>query len=402
MHSGAHARTDRVGAFELFAYALPSSGIGTLLFLNSMLLLQYATEVLFVAPAFVGAVLFSARVWDAITDPLVGNLSDRTRSRLGRRRPWMLASILPIFAMVVMLWSPPESLSDRALEVWLAVAVIGFYTATTIFYVPYQSLGAELSKDYHERTRIFGAQQAVQIAGTLVAALFYTWVMYWAEDPRAAARGMAVALGSFMAISVVLAVRNVQERAEHQGRGGRYVVPGLMFVPVTVRLSRSFGKLRTVRAGLCCQALGFVLLATLGPGDFWLACAFVSVMSIGSVAGAVIAPSLQSDVIDWDDLQSGERKEGAYFAVRSFVTKIGFGTGPLVVGLLLQWTGFDPGGGLDDRAVFGMRMLIGPIPAATALIGAVVIGFMRLDEAEHAKVRAALDARDATAAASGA
>ena len=93
----------RLSAVEIFAYALPSIGIGTLFFLNSMLLLQFATEVLRVAPAFVGSVLFAARLWDAVTDPLTGNLSARTRSRLGRRRPWMLASILPIFAMAVML-----------------------------------------------------------------------------------------------------------------------------------------------------------------------------------------------------------------------------------------------------------------------------------------------------------
>jgi GPH family glycoside/pentoside/hexuronide:cation symporter len=447
--SGASDGSSGLPALEIFAYALPSLGIGTLFFLNSMLLLQFATEVLLVAPAFVGSVLFAARVWDAVTDPLTGNLSDRTRSRMGRRRPWMLASIVPIAAMAVALWSPPEVLTGQALHVWIAVAVLGFYTATTVFYVPYQSLGAELSADHHERTRIFGTQQAVQIVGTLGAALIYTWVMVWADDSRSAASVMAISLAGFMAISILFSVRNVRERAEHQGRGGRsvvqafrdvhrnpharplylammidtlgsaalaavapfylthvlqaqgylafflafYVGPGLAFLPVAIRISRRFGKLRTWRTGLCLQAVGFLLLGTLGPGDFWLACAFVAVMSIGSITGQVLSPSVQSDTIDWDELQSGERKEGAYFAVRSFVTKVGFGLGPFVVGMLLQLTGFDPGGGMSDDAIFAMRLMIGPFPALGAVIGAITLLFVKLDEAEHTRIRAELDKR---------
>jgi len=458
MQTGASAGAGRLGTREIFAYALPSAGIGTLLFLNSLLLLQFATEVLLVAPAFIGILLFASRVWDAVTDPLVGNLSDRTRSRLGRRRPWMLASIVPIFIMSLMLWSPPEQLSGHALEAWIAICVIGFYTATTVFYVPYQSLGAELSSDYHERTRVFGAQQAVQIVGTLLAALCYMAVMVWSDDSRQAARWMAVGLGLFVAASIGLSVRVVRERSEHQGRGGSsiasafrdvasnpyarllyavmmidtlgsaslgavapfyityvldaqeyfvfflafYVVPGISFIPVAIRISRRWGKLRVWRAGLGLQAIGFFLLGTLEAGDFWIACAFVTVMSVGSVSGQVLAPSVLSDVMDWDELRSGERKEGAYFAVRNFAQKVAFGIGPLLVGVLFQMTGFDPEGTMDERAIFGMRVLMGPVPAIGALMGIGLLWFFRLDEAKHGEIRAALDARAAESAESAA
>jgi len=382
-----------------------------------------------------------------VSDPLVGHLSDRTRSRLGRRRPWMLASLLPIFATLLMLWSPPERLEGVALTAWLAVAVIGFGTATTIFYVPYQSLGAELTPDYHERTRLFGAQQGTQLAGTLIAGVLQTVVMVHADEPREAARVVAVFLGLFVAGSIGLTTWKVRERAEPEGRGGRslvaalqdvsrnrharllyavlfvermglaslalvvpfyakhvleaaaylpvffvfFVVPGIALVPVIVKVSRRIGKLWLWRASLCAQAVGYLLLSILGPGDLWLACIFVTVVSFGSVSGQILAPSVQSDVIDYDELRTGERKEGTYFAVQTFVGKVGFGVGPLLVGVLFQLTGFDPQGEMGRQAIFGMRILIGVQPAVGALLGAFILLFFTLDEAEHARIRRALD-----------
>ena len=135
------------------------------------------------------------------------------------------------------------------------------------------------------------------------------------------------------------------------------------------------------------------MLGTLGPGDFWIACLFVTIMSMGSVVGQVLAPSAMSDAIDYDELRSGERKEGSYFAVRSFCTKVGFGLGPLAVGALLTLTGFDPAAPIGPDAIFGMRLLIGVVPALGALAGAAILLLAKLDEAAHAEIRAELDAR---------
>jgi Na+/melibiose symporter-like transporter len=96
-----------------------------------------------------GTIFGVSRVWDAISDPLVGYYSDKTQSSLGRRRSWLLLSMLPIAAMFVMVFSPPASLTGAGLVVWMAVGVIGFYSAMTLFMVPHLSMGPELSSDYH-------------------------------------------------------------------------------------------------------------------------------------------------------------------------------------------------------------------------------------------------------------
>src|SRR5690606_10571914 len=106
--------------------------------------------------AAMGLIFGISRIWDAISDPLVGYLSDRTRTRLGRRRSWIVWSIVPTGATFVMVFAPPDALEGAALVTWMAVAIIGFYSAMTMFFVPHLSLGAELSKSYHERSRLYG------------------------------------------------------------------------------------------------------------------------------------------------------------------------------------------------------------------------------------------------------
>ena len=121
--------------------------------LLSLYMMKFATDVLLIAPAVMGLIYSASRIWDAVSDPLVGYLSDRTTTRLGRRRSWLLISSLPIAITFYMVFAPPQSLEGPMLIAWVAVAVIGFYSAMTLFFVPHLSLGAELSDDYHERRR---------------------------------------------------------------------------------------------------------------------------------------------------------------------------------------------------------------------------------------------------------
>ncbi len=153
----------------MFAYGAPGVGAGYMFLLLSLYVMKFSTDVLLIAPAVMGVIFSISRVWDAVADPIVGYLSDRTKHPMGRRRIWMLASVIPTCATFVMLFSPPATMGTFGLSMWMAVGVIGFYSAITLFAVPHLSLGAELTTNYHERSRLFGLRHAAFTLGSILA-----------------------------------------------------------------------------------------------------------------------------------------------------------------------------------------------------------------------------------------
>jgi Na+/melibiose symporter-like transporter len=134
-------------------YALKDAAFGAFV-------LFYYKQVLGVSGTLTGLAIALSMVFDAISDPLVGVWSDRIRTRWGRRHPFMLAAVIPLALCYIALFSPPEWITaDRTSTfLWLLVTVIALRTALTVFMVPYLALGAELTDDYHERTRLASAR----------------------------------------------------------------------------------------------------------------------------------------------------------------------------------------------------------------------------------------------------
>ena len=118
------------------AYSLPSLGLGAMMGLVLIYFLKFATDVLLIAPALVGAIFGAARIWDAVSDPLAGHWSDRTHHALGRRRPWLFISAVLLPLGFVALWTPPTQLDSLGLAVWFAFWVFFLHTALTVFSVP--------------------------------------------------------------------------------------------------------------------------------------------------------------------------------------------------------------------------------------------------------------------------
>ena len=171
---------DRLPATTVVAYGMPAIGAGYMYLLVGLYVMKFSTDVLLISPLVMGLIFSASRVWDAISDPLVGYLSDRTRSRFGRRRTWMAASVVPIGAVFVMIFAPPAGLTGGWLVAWMAVAVIGFYSIMTVFFVPHLSLGAELSTNYHERSRLFGYRHGFYTLG-YISCLVTMWWLIGAE-----------------------------------------------------------------------------------------------------------------------------------------------------------------------------------------------------------------------------
>lgn len=443
----------RVAAATVRVYASPMVGLGFLFFLTSVYHLKFATDVLGISPAAMGTILLVSRVWDAVCDPITGFLSDRTRSRYGRRRPWLIASAIPVAATFALLWAPPAQLDATQLALWTGVAYVLFFSATTAFGMPYDSLGAELSDDYHDRNRLFGARRFAFGLGA-IAVFAALDAIVKAPDARAMAAAIALPAAAVTALSMILAGLRLRERPEYQGRGGgtpwsaardvirnpyarnllgvfflqqlgvatitvmapyfteyvlgsaaavtpilgTYFLVSIASIPLWIRLGRRFEK-----HTLCLSTMvvvGVVMFAFLFVGEGMVPAAVALVAVAGAAGGCldVILPSIQADVIDTDELRTGERKEGIYFAAWHFVAKTAIGISGMCVGLVLSASGFRPNEAQSPEALFSLRLLMGAAPLAFYAAGTLVFLRFSLTRAVHAEVRASLDRRRAGAA----
>jgi oligogalacturonide transporter len=155
----------------MLSFGMAVFGIGMMDYAITVFLLFYYSDILLLGAAAAGTAYFIGKIWDAFTDPFMGYISDHTRSRLGRRRPYLLACPLPLGFSFFLLWTPMLGYSQTRLFLHLLVSAILFYTFLTMFYIPYNALGAELTPHYHERTVLMGVRQGVFIFGLLIGAV---------------------------------------------------------------------------------------------------------------------------------------------------------------------------------------------------------------------------------------
>ena len=440
----------------VLAYGAPGVGAGYMYLLVNLYVMKFSTDVLLIAPAVMGLIFSVSRVWDAISDPLVGYLSDRTRSRYGRRRTWIVGSIVPIAAVFVMVFAPPEALGNAGRIAWMATAIIGFYSVMTVFLVPHLSLGAELSDDYHERSRLFGMRHAAFTIGSILALGSMQALINAEEVGEAAVREvtftLAILASAVMTAALLGSVPLLRERADFQGRVTEkpfqafadvwrnvharllivvtfienvgsaaigvltlyvmqyvvgapwwaplvilsYMVPSAASVPLWLPLSRRFGKVRLWMFSMVLTGVSFggmFVLPFLDTVELRLVTIFVLAFFAGLAAGAggTIGPSVQGDVIDYDEHLTGERKEGSYFATWNFVYKSAMGVMLALTGFVLQASGFVPNEEQTMTVQVAMVSLYGLFPLVCYGVGAALFSRFRLDEAAHAEIRAQLD-----------
>jgi Na+/melibiose symporter-like transporter len=343
----------------------------------------------------------------------------------------------------------------------MAVAIIGFYSAMTVFFVPHLSLGAELSKSYHERSRLFGMRHAFYTFGSILSlATFYQLIraeQQGADVVRDMAQYLSMGTALVMGMLIVFAGSQLRERADYQGRVNErpfqafrdvwrnpharllivvtfienigsaaigvltlyvaqyvvgaptlaplfilcYMVPSTISVPLWLPLSRRFGKVRLWLFAMVLTGVSFGAMFALPFMDSIVAKSIyisIAAMFAGLAAGCggTLAPSVQGDVIDYDELMTGERKEGSYFAAWNFVFKGGMGVMLFLTGFVLQLSGFVPNQPQTMTVQIAMVTLYGLFPLVCYGIGAFLFRRFSLDEAAHAEIRAELDRRAAS------
>jgi len=449
--------TDRLSWRVIAAYGAPGIGAGYMYLLIGLYIMKFSTDVLLIAPAVMGTIFGVSRVWDAISDPLIGYLSDRSKHRIGRRRFWLLVSILPVSIAFVMVFSPPQSLGSTALIAWMAVGVIGFYSAMTIFIVPHMSLGAELTPNYHERSRLYGLRHVAFTVGSILALVSMDILIdaesISAENVRTVAFELSVLAAIVTGVLITYAVIMLRERADFQGRVnespfgafkdvwqnpharlvlivtfieyigssviailtlyvaqyvvGRpelavfiilaYMIPSTISVPMWIPLSRKFGKIRLWMFSMILTGLSFGGMFVLPFIELESRVLVIFVLAVfaglSAGCGGTIAPSIQSDIIDYDEYMTGERKEGSYFAAFNFAQKSAIGIMILVTGWVLQISGFVPNQEQSMTVQVSIVFLYGMMPLIAYTIGVILFTRFTLDEKRHGEIRAVLDQR---------
>ncbi|MEE9280287.1 MAG: MFS transporter [Myxococcota bacterium] len=438
----------------IWAYSMPSIAFGFMGMLFGIYLMKFSTDVLLIAPAAIATLFGIGRLWDAVSDPVAGYLSDRSSARRGRRRAWMFVSAAPLGLATVILWTPPSALDGWGLILWMGFALLLYETAYTIFFVPYGALGMELTKLYHERTRLFAYRHVIAAAGS-AGGLGGVYLLRTAEDPRAMAFAIALIGGAVLSAMVFFVAIKIPEREEFQGRGAVnvykaftdvfrnphsrllivvygvetfgaasigmlapyimqyvvqrpdlteafilvYFIPQVAFTPVWVWISRHVGKKRLWLFSMAATSLSYYCMFFIADSSFALLWFILLLLGLGGGCGAVVAPSITADVIDYDEYLTGERKEGAYLAVWNLVRKGAGALTPIAAGLALQYTGYQPNVEQSEATKTAMLALIGILPGTCYLIGTLLFLRFRLNEKEHAEIRAVLDARAAAATA---
>ncbi len=204
------------------AYGMPGLGAGYMYLLMSLYVMKFSTDVLLISPAVMGVIFSISRIWDAVSDPIAGYLSDRTTFKFGRRRTWMLISFIPISFGFLAVFSPPESMQGQSLDLWMMIAILSFYSAITLLNVPHMALGAELSEDYHERTRLFGIRHIGFTLGSILALVSMSLLISEENNPDGDVRQLAGSLAFYaigaMSLMIFFAVSKLKENPEFQNR----------------------------------------------------------------------------------------------------------------------------------------------------------------------------------------
>lgn len=382
--------------------------------------------------ALVGVILLAARLFDAFQDPVFGYLSDRaTQSRHGRRLLVMLG--LPLLAVGFVAMFHPPGPEHPGLAVWLILSLLIVYAGFSMASISYFAIGAELSTDYHERTRVTATRGAFGVLGVLIAAavpealsggdeaqglalfsLLFLPVLFvggfltlrYSPRPVAAAAAkprsawaamyapfrntrfrwlMAIFVLSGIAAAIpgtliLFYVQDVLQRADLSGVFlALYFLFGALGMPAWIAASRRLGKKNAWLLGMFFAVAAFVWAYSLGAGDLW-AFAVVCVLS-GIAYGAELAmpASMLADVVDVEEESTGQRPDGAYFGLWQMIEKLNLAVAAGIALPLLGYLGYQPGTAQDAFAA--LPAVYALLPCAIKLAAAALLWFAPIDRA---------------------
>ena len=429
-----------------FGYSMNNSIIAALFPIFMM-------DVVGVTPALAATALFIGRSWDYINDPLVGYLSDRTRTRWGRRRPWLLFGAIPFALTFILLWIKPGFITTQSgfLIFFAAVYIIYEASATTV-YMPYFALTPELTQDYDERTQLTSFRMLFNIIGGLTA---YTLPMLVIGSmvPENANRVvlMAAIFGLLAAAPFLIVFFSVREKKEYieqaqpklrdafkavknnkpfffgamiylctwiviilvetnlmfyikyvlKRPGQSSLLMGAIFISAIIALpfwnwiSKKGNKRVAYITGVSFWAVMMCVLTVLNTETpIWLLLLMCTLIGFGLSAAQVLPWAIIPDAIEWDEYQTGERHEGIFYSLITLMGKMANSIAVPLSLLLLEFTGYVSNAAEQPAsALLGIKIVIGPIPAALLFTGIIFAIFYPLSREKYTQIVTELNLR---------
>ena len=391
--------------------------------------LYFLTDVARLRPDYAAWAVALPRLWDAVNDPLFGLLSDRLRTRWGRRRALLLFGSVPLGLSFIFMWLVPP-FGQLGLAIYYALTFILFDTAYTVVHVGYNALTPELTSDYDERSSLNGYRMIFSISGTLGAIILATVLGWYITDTHLLYTILGIGLGLVSIIPPLIVFRITQEKPSDEqpealtwGQAmkmtlsnrpfrlvmGLYLlswttasilaamlvyyanyrlrVPdqanyfvlmaegsAIFFIPFWVWVSKKLDKRRAFIIGMLTWIVVLLGISAL-PADAVGFAYILAALSGSGIATAYVLPwSMIPDIIENDQLQTGQRREGSYYSFAAFFQKLGTAFALWGMGQALAVTGYitpDASGVLPiqpESAIQAIRVFTGPIPAVLLIL----------------------------------
>jgi GPH family glycoside/pentoside/hexuronide:cation symporter len=415
--------------------------------LTSFWLMNFLTDEVRLSAALAGTALLVGKIWDAIIDPPIGFFSDHTRSRWGRRRPYILFFTIPFGIAFVLMFRNPGIQAQAGKFIWALLTYIFFCTAYSLTNIPYNSLLPEISQDYNERTSIAGYKQAFAVVGTILGAGAALPIMALFTSRTAGYIGMSAIFGVLATLSLTFTFFSVREPKIVAQPKGENLLKSLKDVftnrPFLFLLTSWFTNSTAVAVmeamliyyykyifkneGAVTLAMIVLLVTTIATIPFWVwlakrvskkmtyiigmtltllavivfafaadklgltgALGIMLVAGFGFSSHYVLPWSMAPDTIEFGYARSRVRREGVYYSIWTFFTAVGGAVAGFLVGQTLGFFGYVPDAVQSASSILGIRILIGPVAAVLILAGNLALAFYPLDRKRYEELQAGI------------